>query len=126
MLEKLLQSKWLVPALTILIVAGAIWGLLKLTQKVGENLAPIKPRVLVFGAKWCQYCPTDQQLADLQHDYPDVEIIHVDVDRRPELAKQYHVKRLPTIIVCEDDGKTGCFLFRSLRELRDWLDHESR
>ena len=118
MLRKL-ADKLLVPTLTILIVAAAIWGLLKLSQKVGENLEPIKPRVLVFGAEWCHYCPRPEAVQKLADDFPNAQVEYYDVDKDKAKARTYHIKKVPTFIVCSETK--GCKIFHSMPALRAWL-----
>lgn len=118
MIRKILDHT-LVPALTIAIIVLVIWGFLALTKKAGENLAPIKPRVLVFGASWCKYCPSERALQQLQDDFPQVEIEAYDADEDAEQFAKYHVQRTPTFIVCDESH--GCKVFFSLAAVRGWL-----
>lgn len=117
MLRKL-ADKLLVPCLTIAILVLVIWGVLRLTQAIGENLEPVKPRVLVFGASWCHACPSERALQQLQEDFPNVEVVHYDADMDTEQFEKYHIRTLPTLIVC---GEKGCKVFNSLVALRAWL-----
>lgn len=117
--KRLLESKWLVPVLTVVVIVAAIWGVLKMTEKVGENLAPIKPRVLIFGATWCQYCPRPEALQKLANDFPGVEVMHYDIDADKAESRQYHISKVPTFIVCSETK--GCKTFHSLTALRAWL-----
>jgi thioredoxin 1 len=52
-----------------------------------------------FGASWCGPCkmikPTLQKLED-QHGLPVVE---VDVDEEPELARQFRIMSIPTMLL---------------------------
>lgn len=114
-------SRYGILILTLAIVAGLVYGVVKLTQVAGENLAPIKPRVLIFGATYCRYCPSDSEVNALAKEYPWVDVQHYQIDVQGEgheLGLKYHVTRTPTIIVCDGDG---CQVFHSLSELRHWL-----
>jgi thioredoxin 1 len=64
-----------------------------------------RPKVLAFTASWCEPCQRAKPaLIQIQAAGVDVEII--DIDERPELAKQYGVTSVPTffVYVC---GKTA-------------------
>lgn len=57
--------------------------------------------VLAFTADWCQACQRDKtKLAELRR--RGVDVVEIDYDTRPELARKYRVRRLPTYIVLED------------------------
>ena len=57
-----------------------------------------RPKVLAFTASWCTPCQRAKPaLIQIQAAGVDVEII--DIDARPELAKQYDVTSVPTFFV---------------------------
>ena len=69
--------------------------------------APDRPRpasrhqVLAFTADWCQACQQDKpELAELRRQ--GVEVVEIDCDARPDLAREYRVRRLPTYVVLKD------------------------
>ena len=65
----------------------------------------MKTKVLKIGASWCGPCKQmDNQLFVMQHKLENVEIIHVDTDVSPELAKQYNIRSIPTLIKLDDLG----------------------
>jgi thioredoxin 1 len=58
-----------------------------------------------FYADWCGPCKTqDPILEELEEEYPDVEFEKVDVDTEQDVANEYEVRSLPTLIVENDDG----------------------
>ena len=58
-----------------------------------------------FYADWCGPCKTqDPILEELEEDYPDVDFEKVNVDEEQEVANEYQVRSLPTLIVENDDG----------------------
>ena len=58
-------------------------------------------QVYAFTADWCQACQRDKpKLAELRR--RGVEVVEIDYDARPDLARKYRVRRLPTYIVLED------------------------
>ena len=58
-----------------------------------------------FYADWCGPCKTqDPILEDLEEEYGDVEFEKINVDEAQDVANEYHVRSLPTLIVENDDG----------------------
>lgn len=58
-----------------------------------------------FYADWCGPCKTqDPIVEELAEDYPDVEFEKVDVDAEQDVANEYQVRSLPTLIVENDEG----------------------
>jgi len=68
-------------------------------------------RLKDFYADWCGPCKTQDPILDeLLGDYPDVELQKVDVDEEQDVANQYQVRSLPTLIVENDDGIVDRFV----------------
>ena len=64
-----------------------------------------------FQADWCGPCKTQEPIIeDLEADYPDVEFERIDVDERQDIANEYQVRSLPTLIVENDDGVVERFI----------------
>jgi thiol-disulfide isomerase/thioredoxin len=62
---------------------------------------PADIEVLAFTAKWCPACQRDKpQLEETRR--KGIKVTEIDVDKHPELARKYGIKRLPTYIVLED------------------------
>jgi len=58
-----------------------------------------------FYADWCGPCKKqDPIIEELEEKHPDVTFEKVDVDESPDVAQQYGVKSVPTIVV-ERDGE---------------------
>ena len=58
-----------------------------------------------FYADWCGPCKTqDPILEDLEEDWGDVEFEKINVDEEQDVANEYQVRSLPTLIIENDDG----------------------
>jgi thioredoxin 1 len=58
-----------------------------------------------FYADWCGPCKTqDPILEDLEEEYEDVEFEKINVDEQQDVANEYQVRSLPTLVVENDDG----------------------
>ena len=78
-----------------------------------------------FYADWCGPCKTqDPILDDLEEEYGDnVTFEKIDVDEAEDVANEYQVRSIPTIVVENDDGVVERFVGVTQREqLEDALD----
>lgn len=58
-----------------------------------------------FYADWCGPCKSQEQiLEELEAEWEDVEFERIDVDEHQEIANEYQVRSLPTLVV-ETDGE---------------------
>lgn len=58
-----------------------------------------------FYADWCGPCKTqDPILEEIEGDYPDVEFEKVNVDEEQDVANEYQVRSLPTLVVENEEG----------------------
>ena len=59
-------------------------------------------QLLKFSASWCQPC---KQLSGVFKyvDLKDVELKEVDIEENSELAQQYGIRSVPTMVLLEDD-----------------------
>ena len=70
-----------------------------------------------FYADWCGPCKTqDPILEDLEEDWGDVEFEKINVDEEQDVANEYQVRSLPTLIVENDDGVVERFVGVTQRE----------
>jgi len=64
-----------------------------------------------FYADWCGPCKTqDPILEELEEEWVDVEFEKIDVDEQQDVANEYQVRSLPTLIVENDDGVVERFV----------------
>ncbi|WP_435098878.1 thioredoxin [Halarchaeum sp. P4] len=65
-----------------------------------------------FYADWCGPCKTqDPILEDLEEEWGDrVEFEKIDVDENQDVANEYQVRSIPTIVVENDDGVVERFV----------------
>ena len=68
-----------------------------------EVLSSEKPVLLDFWASWCGPCrmlsPILEQVAE---ERPDVKVCKVNIDEQPDLASQFQVFSIPTLVVMKD------------------------
>jgi len=58
-----------------------------------------------FYADWCGPCKTqDPILEELEAEWTDVEFEKINVDEEQDIANEYQVRSLPTLIIENDDG----------------------
>ena len=68
-----------------------------------EVLQSEKPVLLDFFASWCGPCRMVSPLLDeIAGERPDIKVVKVDIDLNPELAQQYRVMSVPTLMVVKD------------------------
>jgi len=80
-----------------------------------------------FYADWCGPCKTqDPILEELEDDWGDVSFEKINVDEEQDVANEYQVRSLPTLIVENDDGIVERFVGVTQRDdLEDALDQAS-
>ena len=56
-----------------------------------------------FGAEWCAPCKTvNAQLEKMKVEFDSVTFLFIDIDDEPELAKEYKISSIPTVILFKD------------------------
>lgn len=72
-----------------------------------EVLKSDKPVLLDFWASWCMPCRMLSPVVDeIAEETPSVKVGKVNVDEQRELAEQFNVMSIPTLIVFKDGKVT--------------------
>ena len=79
--------------------------------------------LLIFGAEWCGACnKLEAVIAQEPAIVLGFSVAEFDIDAEPDLAKNYGIRTVPTLIVLEPDGtmrrKVG---FTGKADLAQWL-----
>lgn len=90
-------------------------------EEVLESAVPV---VLDFKAPWCGYCrrlePTVEKMG--QELSGKLKVAALDIDADPELAEQFNVMTIPTLILFRDGKAVGTVVNPANRDAIDgWL-----
>ena len=73
-----------------------------------EVLQSDKPVLVDFWAAWCSPCKMLSPVVDqIAEENPDIKVGKINVDDEPELAGQFGVMSIPTLLVFKDGQIAG-------------------
>jgi len=68
-----------------------------------EILNSDKPVLLDFWAPWCGPCRMVVPIVDeIARERSDIKVAKINVDEQPELANQFNIMSIPTLVVIKD------------------------
>lgn len=84
------------------------------------NTTDEQKRILHFYADWCGPCKMLEPI--LKNIENEVEILHINVDEKPEIAEKYNVLSIPTLVLLKGEEE----IERNVgvcdeQFLRDWI-----
>lgn len=78
-------------------------------------------KVLKFSASWCQPCKI--LAANLKEIKTDAVIEEIDIDEKPELASQWGIRGVPTMLMLQGDTVVSRLVgAKSKTEIERWLN----
>lgn len=60
-------------------------------------------QLALFSASWCPTCQPVKNLVKNYENLGDVQLVIVDIDEMPNLAKRNNIRSIPTMILFEDE-----------------------
>ena len=79
--------------------------------------------VIKMSATWCLPCKQLKPIFDeVIQDIPDIKVVEIDVEEHPDIASNYKVKSIPTIIITDEKDnvlamKSGMMTKEQLKDL---------
>ena len=79
--------------------------------------------VIKMWSSWCRPCLQLKPIFDeVIQEINDIKVVEIDVEEHPDIASNYKVRGIPTVIVTDDDDnilamKTGMMTKEQLKDL---------
>jgi len=93
------------------------------SQAFTEAFEREMPVILKFGSEYCSGCQAlDMELEELADSQEDLTILSIDTDESPELAEEYDIFTLPTLVIYDKDQtilyqKEGIILAEDINQI---------
>ena len=93
--------------------------LVNTTAKQNKVGAIKMKKIIRFTAEWCQPCKVlSKQLETMELNVP-VDVI--DIDKDPEIAIEYGIRSVPTLVLMEDNQVLSKIVgLKAPHEIREW------
>lgn len=76
-------------------------------------------RILRFTASWCGPCKTLAQNLEIANLSMPIEV--VDIDVHPELAQEYGIRGVPTLVMLEENNEVKRVVgSKTVNQLQEW------
>lgn len=86
-----------------------------------QKLHGVNMKVIRFTASWCQPCKTMKNMLD--EIKPTIPFEVVDIDVNPEVAADYGIRSIPTLIMLDEKGEIKRLIgIKTKEQLTEWLD----
>ena len=80
-------------------------------------------KILRFTASWCQPCKTLAKNLEAVNNKYTIPIEVIDIDVHQELAVEYGIRSVPTLVMKEENIEVKRFSgVRSLKDLEEWVN----
>lgn len=65
-------------------------------------------KLLKFGATWCGSCKKLSKMIKESRLDEEITVMEIDIEERGDMADDYNVRNLPTLILVTDEGEVIC------------------
>lgn len=101
----------------------------KITKEEFEAkvLKASQPVIVEFSAPWCVYCRRLAPVLERMAEKPEMPpVFLVDIDEQPELAKEYAIEVIPTLLLFKN-GTHGESIVApgSQAQVQEWIDKQN-
>ncbi len=86
-----------------------------------------KLTLIVFKAPWCVPCTSMKPIIDKAMDeHDDINLVSVNVDEDTELAVEYQVRHIPTLLLVKDNSEVNRLVgSHSAKQIEEFISSQS-
>jgi thioredoxin 1 len=77
-------------------------------------------KIMRFTASWCQPCKA--MAKNLENADLGIDIEVVDIDIHTDLAVEYNIRSVPTLLLKDGSSEKRLTGLRSIQEIKDWVN----